>query len=133
LKVVSILAPQNNEIANLVLKQLSAQITDGILSWTNPSKIDNKQAIRWATFWINCVSDEKVKARLQHDQLPLKLYNLLKETDSEASKVKILKDFDEVYISLVVELIVRIAMGSKDNEDQLTNMLIEDLNLSQNK
>jgi hypothetical protein len=56
-KVISILASQSSDIANLVLQSLSPQITEGLLAWNDPAQINSRLAIRWATFWINCISD----------------------------------------------------------------------------
>jgi hypothetical protein len=70
-----------------------------------------------------------VKARLQHDKLPLKLYDLLKD----ASPTKIIKEFPEDYLMLLVEMIMRIATGHKELEDELTNVLIKDLDQLQSK
>jgi hypothetical protein len=35
-----------------------------LLGWSDPRKINTRAAMKWATFWINCCVDLKVKARL---------------------------------------------------------------------
>jgi hypothetical protein len=128
--VASILAPQNSEIAQLILSQLGSQLTEGILQWKDPKNVNNRLAVRWANFWINLLADPKVKARLQHDELPIKLYELLKEA---ADADRIVKPFHEDYLVLIVELIMRTSAGNKELEERLTNTVIQDLELLQKK
>jgi hypothetical protein len=54
-----------------------------------------------------------VKARLQDEGFPLKLYELIKENDPVGMKTKIIKEFKEDYLVLIVELILRISAGNK--------------------
>ena len=98
-----------------------------LLKWNQPNKIPYQAAINWAKFWLNTTADQKVKARLQTEGLPLKLYELLKENDPEDMKVRVIKPFNEEYLILIVELILRITAGNKQIEQQLTNTVISDL------
>ena len=84
-----------------------------LLRWENPKDIPEQTAINWAKFWINTCSNQKVKARLQDEDYPLKLYQLIKETDPVEMKTKIIKSFAEDYLVLIVELILRISAGNK--------------------
>ena len=81
----------------------------------------------WATFWINCCVDLKVKARLQNDKLPIKLYQLIKETDLKGQETRVIKEYQEDYLVLLVELILRISAGHKQLEEELTATVIKDL------
>jgi len=49
---------------------------------------------------------------LQEEGYPLKLYQLIKETDPKEIKQRIIKDFKEEYLVLIVELILRISSGN---------------------
>jgi len=69
-------------------------------------------AINWAKFWINICTNQKVKTRLQEEGYPLKLYQLIKETDPKEIRQRIIKDFKEEYLVLIVELILRISSGN---------------------
>jgi hypothetical protein len=64
---------------------------------------------------------------LQDDGYPLKLYELIKENDPVGMQTKIIKEFKEEYLVLIVELILRISAGNKQIEQQLTNTVIGDL------
>lgn len=75
----------------------------------------------WTLFWINTSSDLKVKARLQAERLPMKLYELIRENDVET---RIIKEFQEEYLISIVELILRISAGDKEMEQQLTSTVI---------
>lgn len=92
---------------------LGQQITEGMLKWQDAKTIKTHEAIRWANFWINLTADPKVKARLQHDNLPVKLYNLIKESPESD---QIIKSFNGEYLSLLVELIMRVSAGDKKIE-----------------
>jgi hypothetical protein len=111
LKLVSLLVPQNRAIALKVMQVLGSQIEEGILKWTEPNKLNFKEAILWTSFWINCTADNSVKQRLQEMSLPIKLYELLKESDPEQQKRRIVKSFPEEYLTHLVELIVRVSTG----------------------
>jgi hypothetical protein len=111
--VASILAPQNSEISALILSMLGSQITEGMLKWNDPKTVNNREAIRWANFWINLSADPKVRARLQHDNLPIKLYTLIKMAEESD---KIIKEFNGDYLTLLVELIMRVSAGNKEIE-----------------
>lgn len=50
---------------------------------------------------------------MQEDGFPLKLYELIKEKDPVGIKTKIIKEFKEEYLVLLVELILRISAGNK--------------------
>jgi len=52
-----------------------------------------KIAIEWAKFWSNCCVDAKVRARLQDQNLPIKLYGLIKETDPKGLETRIIKEY----------------------------------------
>ncbi len=64
---------------------------------------------------------------MQDDGYPLKLYELIKENDPVGMQTKIIKEFKEEYLVLIVELILRISAGNKQIEQQLTNTVIGDL------
>lgn len=131
--VASLLASKNSDIAKNILDSMSSQITDGMLAWRNPKQINNKAAVRWATFWINCIADERVKARFQSDNLPVQLYNLLKEDDPKGMETRIIKEYNEEYLVLIVELILRISAGHKALEEELTKTVIKDLDTLRTK
>jgi hypothetical protein len=55
------------------------------------------------------------------------LYELIKENDPVGMQTKIIKEFKEEYLVLIVELILRISAGNKEIEQKLTNTVIGDL------
>lgn len=61
---------------------------------------------------------------MQEDGLPLKLYSLIKETDERGMEVRIIKQFSEEYLVLLMELILKISAGHKQLEEALTNTVI---------
>lgn len=77
--------------------------------------------------------DLKVKARLQDDNLPIKLYQLIKETDEKGMETRIIKEYQEDYLVLLVELILKISAGHKQLEEQLTSTVIKDLDTLRTK
>ena len=84
-----------------------------MLRWEQPKDIPEQIAINWAKFWINTCSNLKVRARLQDEGYPLKLYQLIKETNPHEMKERIIKEFKDEYLVLIVELISRISAGNK--------------------
>jgi hypothetical protein len=48
-------------------------------------------------------------------------------------KVRVIKPFNEEYLILIVELILRITAGNKQIEQQLTNTVISDLSTLKSK
>lgn len=55
------------------------------------------------------------------------MYELIKENDPVGMQTKIIKEFKEEYLVLIVELILRISAGNKEIEQKLTNTVIGDL------
>ena len=55
----------------------------------------SKKDLLVARFWLNVAQDAKIRARLQAENLPVKLYNLLKEKDAERSKTSLTRTSSE--------------------------------------
>ena len=120
------IAAQDSAIANKILTETGSQLEE-LLEWDKPSKIKSTtEATRWAQFWLNIANDQKVKVRLQDMNLPIKLYQLIREKGDENSE-QIIQKFDNDYLVLIVELILKISAGHSQLEEQLTKTVIEDL------
>lgn len=72
--------------------------------------------------------DRKVRARLQDEEIPLKIYECIKEAKPvEAGRV--VKQMSEECLVLLVELILRISAGNAALESKLAQLVIEDMKL----
>jgi len=47
---------------------------------------EEQTALNVASFWLNAASDLSVKAKLQEEELPIKLYKLIREEKPETVK-----------------------------------------------
>ena len=63
----------------------------------------------------------------------MKLYNIIKETDERGVEARIIKQFPEEYLVLLIELILKISAGHKQLEQALTDAVIKDLDTLRHK
>ncbi len=72
--------------------------------------------------------DRKVRARLQEEEIPLKIYEFIKEVKPvEAGRV--IKHMSEECLVLLVELILQISAGNTLMESKLAQSVIVDMKL----
>ena len=123
---VSILAAQNSQIANMILRDFS-QSLDEILNWTEPKTVNANlfSNVALAKFWLNLANDHKVKSRLQDMNLPIKLYQMIRCQDEKSDRI--VKEYNWDVLVLLVELILKVSAGHSDLEEQLTKTVLEDL------
>ena len=79
LHLAGILACQNSAIAQLIWDRKKSTL-DEMLSAVNPG---SKKDLFVARLWLNVSQDAKIRARLAAENLPMKLYHLLKEKHPE--------------------------------------------------
>ena len=65
-------------------------------------------------------------ARLQAEGLPISLYNLMKEKNVKESK-RIIKDFEENLLQLLIQIILKVSAGHEESEAKLSLAVIEDI------
>jgi hypothetical protein len=87
-----------------------------------------EQLCKVARHWLNAASDTKVCARLQTEGLPITLYNYIKEANPKESG-RILKDFNPGLLKAVIELLLKVAAGHAESEEQLSLAIFEDIQL----
>ena len=131
--IVSILAAQNSQIANMILQDFNKSL-DEILAWTEPKTVNANlfSNVALAKFWLNLTNDHKVKSRLQDMNLPIKLYQMIRCLDEKSERI--VKEYNEDVLVLLVELILKVSAGHSDLEEKLTKTVLEDLkNLSKKR
>ena len=78
----------------------------------------DENTLAWARFWLNTSIDRKVRAVLQDEEIPLKIYEFIKEQKPvEAGKV--VKSMSDECLVILVELILRISSGNSKIEAKL--------------
>ena len=90
------------------------------------SEVAKTSAKNIAQFWLDACQDRKVCARLQTEGLPITLYNLMKEKDPKETK-RIVKDFDENLLQLLIQIVLKISAGHEESETKLSQAVIEDI------
>ena len=81
-----------------------------------------------AKFWLNSAQDTKVCARLQAENLPVALYNFIREHNPEEAG-RILKALDEGLLKAVIELLLKVAAGHGPSEEELSKVMLADIQL----
>ena len=61
-------------------------------------------------FWHNVSYDLKVRARLQSEDIPLLIYEAIKETDAFKSNVQV-KTINASIISMLIDLMLKLSVG----------------------
>ena len=83
-------------------------------------------------FFINCIAEPNLKARIANQRIGMKIYNTLKKDNLDKSN-QIIKDINTDVLDSVIELMKLLISGFKDLEIEIANVLMEDLNLLANK
>lgn len=60
-------------------------------------------------------------------KLPLIIYEHIKESDPAELEKRIIKEFKEEFLILLVELILRVSAGNKELEKELADLILKDL------
>jgi len=123
---VSVLACQNAKIAARLCDLFKSDLddllkTEEVVS-SDRSRLSYSQT---GSLWINLLNDLRIKKTLQTENLPLKIYNFIKEKDPEKSG-QIIRNLSEDFLALMVELILRISAGNKEIESKLAEVVIAD-------
>jgi hypothetical protein len=122
--LASLLAAQHSQIAWSILQNHK----DSLYHLIQPAQIPDDSILAWAKFWLNTACDRKVRARLQDEEIPIKIYEFIKETKPmEAGRV--IKNMSEECLVLLVELILRISAGNTVMESKLAKSVILDMKL----
>jgi len=88
---------------------------------------EEQTALNVASFWLNAASDLSVKAKLQEEELPIKLYKLIREDKPETVKRIIKTTGSDEYKQLIVQLILNVSAGHEKSEKFLADNIIEDI------
>lgn len=76
-------------------------------------------ALSVARFWLNAAHDASVRAALQEEGLPMKLYKFLREDDPSAAKKIMKTNGTKEYRELIVQLIKYTSAGHAPSEAAL--------------
>jgi hypothetical protein len=126
-QVAGILSGQSHELAMMIFSQKKGMLETLTRQLTgSASEAAKGSAKSIAQFWLDACQDRKVCARLQAEDLPIALYNLMKEKDAKEAK-RIVKDFEEDLFQLVVQIILKVSAGHEESEKKLSVAVIEDI------
>jgi len=75
----------------------------------------DQTAINVARFWLDAAHDLSVKTKLQEEDIPIKLYKMLREKDPKADKIINSNGSDE-YKRTIVRLILNVSAGHEKSE-----------------
>lgn len=115
--LAGVLACQNSKVAMLIFEK--RLFLDKLY--------EEQTALNVARFWLNAANDIAVRAKLQAEDLPIKLYTLIREEKPEEVKRIIKNTGSEEYNQLIVQLILDVSAGHEKSEQYLANNIIGDI------
>ena len=94
-QVAGILSGQSHELAMMIFSQKKGMLETLTRQLTgSASEAAKGSAKSIAQFWLDACQDRKVCARLQAEDLPIALYNLMKEKDAKEAQERAAKRVD---------------------------------------
>lgn len=130
--LVSVLASSISEIASAVIEKgiLIDELTSSVPQVPSPADFEALEHALW--FWGSASHDEKVKAKLQEERVPFKLYKLLRSTAGGESSLAdnsegMLATLPVNVVTGIVDLVRSLVVGQHEMEAELADLLIEDL------
>lgn len=78
----------------------------------------------------NLSRDAKVCARLQADEMPLVIYDSIKESDPVKAQ-RLIKNIDSKILFILTELILKLTVGNDQLENKMSKQVIQDLEVLQ--
>lgn len=79
-----------------------------------------------AQSWLHAASDSKIKARLQEENIPTKIYQCMRE-ESPKKCSRILKELSEPLLTALIDLLLKVTAGHAESEEALSLFVIEDI------
>jgi len=104
------------------------KIIDLIKEAESEQGIDEEKIVFNLEFWINSLNNDELRRKVSEDNIGIEFYEVITNTLSNNQK-KLSLNIER----MIVELIIMLTIGFKDNEDILSKRIIEDLDLLQHK